>query len=161
MVEQRCREPRRHRAGRPRGRGRLELLGAVALLTLTACSGDPLEPRPDQPGGNHPGTSGGNPAASLVGAWKTVVVIQVPGDLQTWTTTWRFESDGTCRQTVVSESLAEGFPRTTERTCTYTISGSSIIIAYIGGGELTFEFSFAGFSPDRLILDGFEYERIT
>jgi hypothetical protein len=161
MVEQRCREPRRHLAGRRGGRRGLELLGAVALLALAGCSGDPLEPRTDQPGGNHTGTSGGSPAASIVGAWQTVVVIQVPGDLQTWTTTWRFESDGTCRQTVVSESLAEGFPRTTERTCTYTISGSSIIIAYLGGGELTFEFSFAGFSPDRLILDGFEYQRIT
>jgi hypothetical protein len=96
-----------------------------------------------------------------VGTWQTVVVIQVPGDLQTWTTTWRFESDGNCRQTVVSESLAEGFPRTTERTCTFAITGSSIVIGYVGGGELTFEFSFAGFSPDRLVLDGFEYQRIT
>jgi hypothetical protein len=160
MVEQRCREPRRHLAGRPRRRGRLEILGALALA-LAACSGDPLEPRTDEPGGNHTGTSGGSPAASIVGTWQTVVVIQVPGDLQTWTTTWRFESEGTCRQTIVTESLAEGFPRTTERTCTYTISGSSIIIAYVGGGVLTFEFSFAGFSPDRLILDGFEYQRIT
>ena len=161
MGEQRCREPRRHVPGRRRGCGRLELLGAIALLALAGCSGDPLEPRTDQPGGNHTGTSGGSPSTTIVGTWQTVVVIQVPGDLQTWTTTWRFESAGSCRQTVVSQSLAEGFPRTTERTCTYRISGSSILIAYIGGGELTLEFSFAGFSPDRLILDGFEYQRVT
>lgn len=136
------------------------MLGVVAVLGLAACSGDPLEPRIDQPGGNHTGISGGSPSASIIGGWQTIVVIQVPGDLQTWTTTWRFDNDGSCHQTVVSESLGEGFPRTTERTCTFTISGSSIIISYIGGGELTFEFSFAGFSPDRLILDGFEYQRI-
>jgi hypothetical protein len=137
------------------------VLGALTLLTLAGCSGDPLAPRPDEPGGNQSGTSGGGATASIVGGWQTVVVIQVPGDVQTWTTTWRFDSEGTCRQTVVTESLAEGFPRTTDRTCTYTISGPTITISYTGGGELTFEFSFAAFSPDRLVLDGFEYQRIS
>ena len=33
-------------------------------------------------------------------------------------------------------------------------------ISFLGGGTLVFEYSFAGFSPDRLILDGFEYERL-
>jgi hypothetical protein len=28
------------------------------------------------------------------------------------------------------------------------------------GGTLVLEYSFADFSPDRLILDGFEYERL-
>jgi hypothetical protein len=135
-------------------------LGAIALVLLAGCSAQPLEPGTDRPGGNQTGTSGGGVSASIVGGWQAVVVIQVPGDLQTWTTTWRFDVAGTCRQTVVTESLAEGFPRTTERACTYTTSGSSITIAYTGGGELTFEFSFAGFSTDRLVLDGFEYQRI-
>ncbi len=136
------------------------MLGTVALLLVTACSADPLEPRPDEPGGNQSGTSGGGASSTIVGAWRSVVVIEVPGDLQTWTTTWRFDAEGTCRQTVVTESLAEGFPRTTDRPCTFTISGSTITVSYAGAGTLTFEFSFAGFSPDRLVLDGFEYQRI-
>jgi len=131
------------------------------MALLAACSGEPLAPRVDQPGGGFgSGTStGGGGSASLAGVWRSVVVIQVPGDLQTWTTTWRFDADGTCRQTVVTESLAEGFPRTTERACTFVVSGSDVIVSYVGGGTLTFAFSFAGFSPDRLILDGFEYQR--
>jgi hypothetical protein len=159
MAHQRWRERRRDSAGGGPRRGRLVVLRALMLLTLAACSADPLAPRIDQPGGNQSGTAGGT-TASIVGGWRNVVVIQVPGDIQTWTTTWRFDSEGTCRQTIVTESLAEGFPRTTERTCTYAISGANITISYTGGGELTFEFSFAGFSPDRLVLDDFEYQRI-
>lgn len=88
-------------------------------------------------------------------------MVQVPGDVQTWTTIWRFGSDGGCQQTVETESLVEGFPRTTERACTYLTSVGTITIAYAGGGSLTFDYFFASFSPDRLVLDGFEYERIT
>jgi hypothetical protein len=132
------------------------------ILLLAACGGEPLEPRADQPdGGFGSGTSsGGGATASFVGVWRTVVVIQVPGDLQTWTTTWQFDEGGTCRQTVVTESLAEGFPRTTERACTFAVNGSEVTISFAGGGTLTFPFSFAGLSPDRLVLDGFEYQRL-
>ncbi len=151
------RKPHPDPAGRGTCRG-MAALGALALLTLAGCGGDTLAPRPDRPGGNQRGTTGG--ATPIVGEWRNVVIVQVPGDVQTWTTTWRFDNAGTCRQTVVTESLAEGFPRTTDRACTYTTSGSDITIAYAGGGELTFEFSFAAFSPDRLVLDGFEYQRV-
>ena len=132
------------------------------MLLLAGCTGEPTAPRADQPGGGFgSGTSsGGGGTAALVGVWQTVVVIQVPGDLQTWTTTWRFDEGGTCRQTVVTESLAEGFPRTTERACTFVVHGSEVTISFAGGGSLTFAFSFAGFSPDRLVLDGFEYQRL-
>jgi len=160
MVEQRWGELHRDvGCRRPGGRG-VRVLGAIALLTLGACSGNPTEPRIDQPGNNQSGVSGGGASASIVGGWQAVEVIQVPGDVQTWTTTWRFDAEGTCRQTVVVESLAQGFPTTTDRACTYTISGSSITISYTGGGDLTFDFSFAGFSPDALVLDGFNYQRI-
>ena len=160
MVEQRRCEPRRDVGGRRPGRRSLGFLGAVALLALVACSGDALSPTVGQPGNNTTGAGGGDGSTTIVGGWQTVIVIQVPGDVQTWTTTWRFDAEGTCRQTVVVESLAEGFPRTTERSCTYTISGSSITISYTGAGDLTFDFSFAGFSPDVLVLDGYEYQRI-
>jgi hypothetical protein len=161
MAGQRWSEPRRHVARG--GAGRAGLAGLLPLiLLLAACSGEPLAPRADEPGGGFgSGTSsGGGGAASLVGRWRTVVVIQVPGDLQTWTTTWQFDEGGTCRQTVVTESLAEGFPRTTERACTFAVNGSDVTISFLGGGSLTFAFSFAGFSPDRLVLDGFEYQRL-
>ena len=95
-----------------------------------------------------------------MGSWRNVTVIQIPGDLQTWTTTWRFDADGTCRQTAESQSLLEGFPRTTSRPCAYVTSGDRITITYVGGGRATFDFAFAAFSPDRLVLDGFEYERL-
>jgi hypothetical protein len=161
MAGQRRSEPARH-LDRGRTRGRL-LAGLVCLtLLLGACSGDAMAPRTDQPGdGFGPATSGGGGAeASLVGTWQSVVVIEVPGDIQTWTTTWRFDAEGTCRQTVVTESLAEGFPRTTERACTWTVVNAQVAIAFVGGGTLAFDFSFAGLSPDRLVLDGFEYQRL-
>ena len=105
-------------------------------------------------------SGGGGGGSALVGAWQTVVVIEVPGDLQTWTTTWRFDSAGTCRQTVITESLAEGFPRTTERACTWTTNSGEVAISFVGGGTVTFDFSFAALDPDRLVLDGFEYQRL-
>jgi hypothetical protein len=132
------------------------------LILLGACSGEADGPDPFDPGRDQGGTSGGAGGAEvLVGTWRNLTVIQVPGDVQTWTTTWRFDADGVCRQTVETESLAEGFPRVTERACSYTTSGSEITVTYVGGGAVTFAFSFAGFSPDRLVLDGFEYERLS
>lgn len=130
------------------------------LLTL-ACSGDPtsldLDPGRD-PGG---GTSGGrNASAALVGTWRTVVVVEVPGDIQTWTTTWTFDDEGTCGQTIVTESLAEGFPRTTDRACGYRVGDFELTVDFVGGGTLILEYRFAGFSRNRLVLDGFEYERL-
>ena len=87
-------------------------------------------------------------------------MVEVPGDLQTWTTTWHFDADGGCRQTVVTESVAEGFPRVTERGCTYAAGDFEITVRFGGGGVLELEYAFADFSPDRLVLDGFEYERL-
>jgi hypothetical protein len=161
MAGQRRSESRRFGdGGRARGRG-LALLVPLILL-LTACDGDPTAPRTGQPGGgNGSGASGGGGGESaLVGAWQTVVVIEVPGDLQTWTTTWRFDPAGTCRQTVITESLAEGFPRTTERACAWSTNSGEVAISFVGGGTVTFDFSFAALDPDRLVLDGFEYQRL-
>jgi hypothetical protein len=160
MAGQRWSESRGHDTRGGSRRRRLADLAPLILL-LAGCSAEPLAPRPADPGGGFGSgvSSGGTDGSALVGTWRTVVVIQVPGDLQTWTTTWRFDAEGTCRQTIVSESLAEGFPRTTERTCAWTATGAEVTITYVGGGTLTFEYSFAGFSPDRLVLDGYEYQR--
>jgi hypothetical protein len=129
---------------------------------LLACRGEPLAPSPGLPfpGGGGGGQTGGTSPSPLVGDWQTVVLIQVSDDLQRWTTTWRFEAGDTCRQTIVTESLAEGFPRTSERSCTYLTNESSVAITYADGATVTFDFSFTGFSPDRLVLDGYEYQRL-
>ena len=112
----------------------------------------------------HPGHDGttGSPSGAdlLVGTWRTTLVVEVPGDLQTWTTTWHFDAGGRCDQTVVVESVAEGFPRVTERGCTYAAGDFEITVHFEGGGVLELEYAFAGFSTDRLVLDGFEYERL-
>jgi hypothetical protein len=160
MAGQRCREPGRHHAGRgARGRGLAAF--ALALTLLAACSGDSFAPSGTLPGTTSgSGTSGaGSGNEFLVGIWLSTVLVEVPGDMQTWTTTWRFDAAGTCRQTLVVESLAEGLPRTTDRACTFAVTGGNVTIAFDGGGTLSFAFSFAGFSPDRLVLDGFEYQR--
>lgn len=134
------------------------------MLAVSACEGNPIAPRADQPGGGFgPGTSDGSasPNPQLVGVWQAVAVIQVPGDVQTLTTTWQFDAEGTCREVKVTESLAEGFPRTSDLACTWTATGTQITVVFEGGGTLVMEFSFAGLSPDRLVLDGFEYQRQT
>ena len=131
----------------------------LILAPILAC-GDGGPTGTDRPGRNE-GTSGSpSPAQQLAGTWRITVVVEVPGDLQTWTTTWRFEPDGDCHQTRESESLAEGFPRITEHPCTFTADGLEVTVAFVGGGTLVLAYSFAGFSPDRLVLDGFEYQRI-
>jgi hypothetical protein len=132
------------------------------ILLLAACNGDPTAPRMGAPGGgtDSGASDGGGGGSALVGTWQTALVIEVPGDLQTWTTTWRFDAEGTCRQTLVTESLAEGFPRTTERACTWTTGSGEVTISFVGGGTQTLDFSFAAFDPDRLVLDGFEYQRL-
>ena len=135
-------------------------LALPLLLMLLAGCGDGGPTGPERPEGNG-GLSGGAGATErLTGTWRTVVVVSVPGDIQTWTTIWRFEPDGACLQTVETESLAEGFPRITERPCTFVARDFDVSISFIGGGTLVFEYSFADFSPDRLILDGFEYQRL-
>lgn len=135
-------------------------LALSLILALALACGDGGPTGTDRPGGND-GTSGSpSPAQQLAGTWRTTVVVEVPGDLQTWTTTWRFEADGTCVRTVETESLAEGFPRITQRACTFVPGDFEITIRFEGGGPLVLDYSFAAFSTDRLILDGFEYERL-
>jgi hypothetical protein len=161
MADQRRSES--GRGGRGGGCRRRGLAALVGLSLLAAgCGSDATEPRGDRPdGGLGTGSSGGSgSSAALVGSWRSVTIIEVPGDLQTWTTTWVFDAEGTCRQTVITESLAEGFPRTTERSCTWRVNDGQVLISFVGGGTLAFDFSFGGLSPDRLILDGFEYQRL-
>ena len=109
-------------------------------------------------GGNGGGSTGVSP---VIGTWQVVLVITVPGDIQTWTTTWRFDAAGTCHLTRTSFSLLEGFPRTTERDCRFLLSGGNVVVTYSDSNATqSLPYSFAGFSPDRLVLEGIEYRRI-
>jgi hypothetical protein len=161
MAGQRRGQLHRDRArGGPRRWG-LGLLGSL-LIAGSACGGDADGPDPLGPGRNPGGSSGGGSNdPTVVGSWENVSVIQVPGDVQRWTTVWLFDAEGMCQQTVETESLAEGQAHVTERACTYATAAGEITIHYLGAGTLTFDFSFADFSPDRLVLDGFEYQRLS
>ena len=137
-------------------------MGLLLTLALAACNGDPKGTGPFEPGGGGEGSgAGGGGAVALVGTWRNVTVVEVPGDIQTWTTTWRFAADGICLQTAETVSAAETVPRVTERACEFTVASDQVAITYAGGGTVTFDFFFAAFSPDRLVLDGFEYERLS
>jgi hypothetical protein len=125
---------------------------------LSACGDGPTGT--ERPAGNEGVSGSQGPAERLVGIWRTVVVLEVPGDVQAWSTTWEFEPNGTCLQTVVTQSQAEGFPRETRRPCTFVAGDFEVSISFSGGGTLVLEYTLAGFSPDRLILDGFEYQRL-
>ncbi len=97
----------------------------------------------------------------MLGIWENTMLIAVQNDFERVTTTWEFNPDGTCRHVTVTQSLLEGVPFTRVRDCRYDVPGSVIRVTYDGAPEsVEFEFTFAGFSPDRLVLDGFEFERI-
>ncbi len=60
----------------------------------------------------------------------------------------------------MTRSVAEGFPRTSERPCTFVAGDFVVTVSFTGAGTLAFDYTFAAFSPDRLVLDGLEYQRI-
>lgn len=158
MAGQRRGEPGvLHTGGLPR-LGRLALALSLLLSAAAGCGDGPTGTRrPIDNGGTGGGPTG---AELLVGTWRSVVVVEVPSDLQTLTTTWRFDEDGGCHYRVEVESQVEGVPRHTERDCTYHASDFEVTVTFVGGGGLELEYGFADFSPDRLVLDGFEYQRL-
>ncbi|HEX6669632.1 MAG TPA: hypothetical protein VF061_08750, partial [Gemmatimonadales bacterium] len=146
-------------------RGRLPRLGRLAvalslLLIASAGCGESGATGPQRPGENTGTNDSVTPADRLAGTWRATVLIEVPGDVQAWITTWEFDSDGTCLQIAEVRSVVESTPRVTERPCTFTADGFEIAITYTGGSTLTFNYAFPLFSSDRLILDGLEYERV-
>ena len=89
------------------------------------------------------------------------MLIAVPNDFERVITTWEFNPDGTCRHVTVTQLLIEGVPFTRVRDCHYEVPGSVVRVTYAAApGSVDFDFSFASFDPDRLVLDGFEFERI-
>lgn len=117
---------------------------------------------PSGGGGFGQGTSGGERGAdaALVGSWERFDIAQFDIDIVTTTTRWQFAEDGSCRRLISTMSANEGFPRTTERDCTWLIGPREITIEFVDGGGGTFELSFPGFASDRMLLDGLEYGRV-
>jgi hypothetical protein len=127
------------------------------LAALVACNDTTGPVRPGSGFGQGVSEDSPGAAATLVGTWQAVVTVQVPGDLQTSTTTWQFDASGTCRETAVTQSVAEGTVRTTDVTCTWTSTDTTITVTFASGGTLVMRFSLV--SPDLLLLDGFQYQR--
>jgi hypothetical protein len=166
MAHQRCRE-RDGDAGRLTGRR--GLVGAVVALTLllAACSAETTSPTTDGPPHGFPsGTSGGgqvNTSSAVVGTWRRFDVLSADSsaDIISQTTEWEFDSAGGCQRTITTFDAVEGFPRATSRDCTWETGVQEITLRWNDGEVNTFSLTFAAFDPDRMVLDGLEYQRIS
>ena len=167
MAQQRRCQRRGHHGRRGRGLGGVVLALAFSLsacaapdqLGPSAGGGDQLG-QPVPPPATGGGGSGGATLAALIGDFRVISVIPLNGDFQSTTTTWRFAADSTCRRTVSTTLLSEGIARVTIADCTYTTDVNSVIVTFPGSAPAVFSVSFAAFSPNRLVLDGVEYQRI-
>lgn len=170
MAHQRRSE--RDRDGHGSGGGRRCLVHAHALLLtlllgIAGCDApSPTAPQQDGTIDFPSGISGGGNGQTtevdaLVGLWERFDAAVFETDVVTITTRWAFEGGGSCRRTITTFSAAEGFPRTTARDCTYDIGPLEITITFSDGEQGTFSLSFPGFDPDRMLLDGAEYRRVS
>ena len=136
---------------------RRRLVGLGLLLVMAACGGERSLFAPDhQPAGS--GIPGRDPA--VMGTWQVVLLISAETDLQTWTTTWQFAADGTCRFSRVIRSVLEGQDRITVRPCSWRTANATITVTYTDDATTALlPYRFAAFDPDRLVLEGVEYSR--
>lgn len=147
------------------GHSRRGVVVGLALVTLLlGCRGElrsPTSPGLDTPViGTGGGGSDGRSASPLTGTWTATFLITLPTDIQQQTTTWTFRADGSCARIVSTYSTLEDRTLTTTSTCVWWADGSTVSVQYTGNtGAVTFAWSLAGFSPDRLVLDGVEYVR--
>lgn len=143
-------------------------MGVLATLTLLlgACSAETMTPTTDGPPIDFPtGVSGGgqvNTASAVVGNWRRFDVLSADdsADVISQTTEWAFDSAGACQRTITTFDAVEGFPRSTRRDCTWETGVQEITLHWSDGEVNTFSLTFAAFDPDRMVLDGLEYQRI-
>ena len=141
-------------------RAALLLVGLLAACAAPDATGPALQPGADL---FPPGSSGGSATsgdAALLGRWERFDVLDAGDDIVSQTTAWEFLEDGRCRRTLETFSANEGVAREEVRDCTWSTGVASITITLSGGAPATFDLSFAGFDPDRLVLDGLEYRRV-
>ena len=155
-------------ARRPPRRGLVRHAIVALALVLAACDAEPTAPRDDGAlpfgegasgtggGGNGPETSSG----TIVGEWERFEAVAFDGDIVTTTINWLFDADGTCVRVITTISAIEGIPRTQIRECTWRIGPAEITLRLGTDAEATFSLAFGGFDPNRLILDGLEYQRV-
>lgn len=141
---------------------------SIALvLLLAACNAEPTAPEPDGGlpfGEGASGTGSGNgpenSSGTIVGEWERFEAVAFDGDFVTTTIHWLFDADGTCVRVITSISAVEGIPRTQIRECTWRIGPAEITLRLGTDPETTFSLEFGAFDPNRLILDGLEYQRV-
>ena len=129
---------------------------AVSLLLIACRGGGPTGPLP--PSDDSGISDSETPAGRLAGTWRATALVDVPGDVQAWVTTWEFDRDGACLHTSEVRSVVDTVPRVTERRCSFTADGTVITIAYTGGPTLPLNYTLV--SADELILDGLTYGRV-
>lgn len=130
---------------------------ALALLLTVACTAERslFAPEADPAGSGAPFR---DPA--LVGTWQVTLLVDAGGDLQTWTTRWRFAADGSCEFTRTIRSVLEGLDRITARPCRWTTANARVTVVYTADGSAAqLPYAFAALDPDRLVLEGVEYAR--
>lgn len=138
------------------------------LLLAAACDSEPSAPDlegtlPFGEGAAGTGSGGNGPASSsgtVVGEWERFEAVAVDGDIITTTIHWLFDADGTCVRVITSMSANEGIPRSQIRECTWRLGPAEITLQLGTDAEATFRLEFGGFDPNRLILDGLEYQRV-
>jgi hypothetical protein len=143
----------------------------VLILALAGCDGAVRDPTglgggdgggTTIGGGGGGGGGGGNSGSPLLGTWETHFVFQLSGDVQRHTVTWTFSPDGTCRRVIEIYSVLEDRTLTTEVSCTFRSGGSQVSVTFDGHTlAATFPWSLEHFSPDRLVLDGVTYDRLS
>lgn len=159
MAHQRRRECNRDGSSR-----RGVVVGLALVTALLGCRAELRSPTSlgtDTPevgtGGGGSGSLSGSP---LTGTWAATFLITLANDIQQQTTTWTFREDGACSRSVSTYSTLEDRTLTTTSTCAWSADGSTVTVQYTGNpGTVTFAWSLAGFSSDRLVLDGVEYVR--
>ena len=108
------------------------------------------------------GGGAGNAPEALFGRWRNTIIIELVGDIQTTTTTWQFGADGGCSKTTEIRSVIEGGPFTETRSCRFNAAGTTLSVTFAGSSDpLLIAFGFAANSADRLLLDGFEFARVS
>ena len=132
-------------------------MGVVGLTLLVGCGGERSLFAPER---QTAGNGGPSLNDALVGQWESVLLIDVPGDLQTWTTDWTFNADATCRLTRVIRSLVEGTPRLTIRDCRWKSANFTVTATYADQTVSVMSYSFPLLDRQRLLLEDVPYDRV-